>query len=140
MAERRSNNKVANGLVALSSAAVLAVYTAGYLRTRPATARFEVQTAERRPAVQPVLWEVRPETPAPEPVSASAPAPVRSVPKHPQATVAPKPVELSEPPPTTTEVSTEVATVAAAPLPIAVPALPVAPTLPPPAPKWKDGT
>ena len=31
-----SNKKVANSLVALSSAAVLAVYAAGYLRTRTA--------------------------------------------------------------------------------------------------------
>lgn len=45
-----SNKKVANGLVALSAAAVLAVYSAGFVRTRSAANRFEVLAAERRPA------------------------------------------------------------------------------------------
>jgi uncharacterized protein with FMN-binding domain len=45
---RGSNQKVANSLVALSSAAVLAVYTAGYLRTRPAAQRFAVESAQRQ--------------------------------------------------------------------------------------------
>ena len=44
-----SHKKVANSLVALSSAAVLAVYTAGYLRTKSAADRFAVQAAVRRP-------------------------------------------------------------------------------------------
>ncbi len=39
MAENKSNKKVANSLVAMSSAAVLAVYTAGFVRTRPAANR-----------------------------------------------------------------------------------------------------
>jgi uncharacterized protein with FMN-binding domain len=43
------STRVSNGLVALSSAAMLAVYSAGYLRTRPAAAKFAV-AAERRPA------------------------------------------------------------------------------------------
>jgi len=47
MAKRVSNQKVANGLVAVSSAAVLAVYAAGYTRTRSAD-EAEGQTAERR--------------------------------------------------------------------------------------------
>lgn len=50
MTERGPNKKVANSLVALSSAAVLAVYAAGYVRTRPAANRFAQQAAERRPA------------------------------------------------------------------------------------------
>jgi len=45
-----SHKKVANSLVALSSAAVLAVYSAGYLRTRSAADRFAVQAAVRRPS------------------------------------------------------------------------------------------
>jgi uncharacterized protein with FMN-binding domain len=45
-----SHKKVANSLVALSSAAVLAVYTAGYLRTKSAADRFAVQAAVRRPS------------------------------------------------------------------------------------------
>jgi uncharacterized protein with FMN-binding domain len=36
----------------MSSAAVLAVYAAGYVRTRSAADRFDLQAADRRPAVQ----------------------------------------------------------------------------------------
>ncbi len=45
-----SNKKVSQGLIALSSAAVLAVYSAGYLRTKAAADRFELQASDRRPA------------------------------------------------------------------------------------------
>jgi uncharacterized protein with FMN-binding domain len=47
----KGNKKVANGLVAMSSAAVLAVYAAGYVRTRSAADRFTLPPADRRPAV-----------------------------------------------------------------------------------------
>ncbi|HLG96827.1 MAG TPA: hypothetical protein VKX49_11000 [Bryobacteraceae bacterium] len=47
MAKNKSNKKVANGLVAMSSAAVLAVYAAGYVRTRPAASRLDAQVYER---------------------------------------------------------------------------------------------
>jgi uncharacterized protein with FMN-binding domain len=50
MSESGSNKKVANNLVALSSAAVLAVYSAGYIRTKSAANRFELLAAERMPA------------------------------------------------------------------------------------------
>jgi uncharacterized protein with FMN-binding domain len=50
MAQSSSNKKVANSLVAASAAAVLAVYTAGYARTRSAADQFDAQSAERRPA------------------------------------------------------------------------------------------
>jgi uncharacterized protein with FMN-binding domain len=43
-------NKVANSLVAISGAAVLAVYSAGFLRTRAAANRFELMAADRMPA------------------------------------------------------------------------------------------
>lgn len=56
-----SHKKVANSLVALSSAAVLAVYTAGYMRTRSAADRFALQAAVRRPAI-------------PAPISAAPPS------------------------------------------------------------------
>jgi uncharacterized protein with FMN-binding domain len=46
-----SGKKVANSLVAVSSAAVLAVYAAGYTRTRAAAEKLEGQVEERRPAV-----------------------------------------------------------------------------------------
>lgn len=45
------NKKVANRVVALSSAAVLAIYGAGYARTRAAADRFAQQAAERRPHI-----------------------------------------------------------------------------------------
>jgi hypothetical protein len=38
-----SSRKIGNRLVALSSAAVLTVYAAGYLRTRAAAQRFETR-------------------------------------------------------------------------------------------------
>ncbi len=46
-----SSRKIGNTLAALSSAAVLAVYTAGYLRTRTAAEKFTVAAAQRRPPV-----------------------------------------------------------------------------------------
>ena len=51
MSDSGSHKKVANSLVALGSAAVLAVYTAGYLRTKSAADRFAVQASARRPAI-----------------------------------------------------------------------------------------
>ena len=74
MGKQGQDRKVANGLVALSSAAVLAVYSAGYTRTRAAADRFTAQTEARRPAVaepQPVAV-VAP----PAPAADRAPAPV----------------------------------------------------------------
>jgi uncharacterized protein with FMN-binding domain len=47
---RGPSSKIANSLVALSSAAVLTVYAAGYLRTRSAAARFAVEAADLRTA------------------------------------------------------------------------------------------
>ncbi len=55
---RVAGGKIANRLVALSSAAVLAVYAAGYVRTRAAALQIEV-AAERRP-VSPPSREVAP--------------------------------------------------------------------------------
>ncbi len=48
---RKKRRTATNNLVALGSAAVLAVYAAGYDRTRSAAQRFAAETAERRPAV-----------------------------------------------------------------------------------------
>lgn len=45
-----SNKKVSNGLVAWSSAAILAVFSAGYDRTKSAANRFELLSADRMPA------------------------------------------------------------------------------------------
>lgn len=60
---------VKHNLVALGSAAVLAVYAAGYSRTRAAAAQFEIQSEHRRP---------RP--PSPIPVAPVQAPPVSSVP------------------------------------------------------------
>jgi hypothetical protein len=49
----REHKKVSNGLVALSAAAVLAVYTAGYVRTRSAADRVALQAEGRRPPIAP---------------------------------------------------------------------------------------
>jgi uncharacterized protein with FMN-binding domain len=45
-----SGNKIGNNLVALSSAAVLTVYAAGYLRTSAAADRLEASSVQRRSA------------------------------------------------------------------------------------------
>jgi uncharacterized protein with FMN-binding domain len=159
MAQSGSNKKVANSLVAVSSAAVLAVYAAGFTRTRSAAVRFEAQAAERRPAVPgpprtaPAIAEVRPVAPnAPLVPAPSVPAlstsglsgatghgPTASAEPEPKAAavpgaaVAPTPVETSaieEPPVPVVEHKVEVA-----------PTVPAPPTPPsPPAPAWKDGT
>ena len=47
----RGKGKISNDLVAASCAAVLAVYAAGYSRTREAARRFETHARQRRPAV-----------------------------------------------------------------------------------------
>ena len=51
------DKKVANGVVALSSAAVLAIYGVGYARTRAAADRFTQQAAERHPRTPPTGGE-----------------------------------------------------------------------------------
>src|SRR5262249_9179781 len=48
--EKRGPQKISNGLVTLSSAAILAIYLAGYHRTGPAAARYAQQDARIRAA------------------------------------------------------------------------------------------
>jgi uncharacterized protein with FMN-binding domain len=60
-----AKDRVTNNLVALSSAAVLTVYAAGFIRTRPAALRF-AQQAERRPAP---ATRISAEAPASSPTS-----------------------------------------------------------------------
>src|SRR5215207_8702615 len=48
---RVAEKKLASSVVALSSAAVLAIYGAGYARTREAADRFAQRAAERRPHI-----------------------------------------------------------------------------------------
>ncbi len=83
MAQGGSGKKTANSLVAMSSAAVLAVYAAGYTRTRSAAQQLDAQSAERRPANQdpsrgtPLSAEARPAAATPaagESAAAAVPA------------------------------------------------------------------
>lgn len=94
MAKNKSNKKVANGLVAMSSAAVLAVYAAGYVRTRPAADRLNAQVYERPLApevpTRKASAEVTPPPPAPSrPTPAASPAvfTADAEPKHAPITV-----------------------------------------------------
>jgi uncharacterized protein with FMN-binding domain len=138
-----SNKKVANSLVAVSCGAVLAVYTAGYVRTRSAVDQFEAQAAERR-AVDPLPQRIEPQGErfrprAPEPpaesissrpaVDAARTRGVAAIPESPQiiadlrdGALAPSPIEAPVPPPA------------------AVEAPPTAAPEPAPAAEWKDGT
>lgn len=148
---KNGDGKVSNGLVAASCAAVLAVYAAGYSRTRDAAQQFETQS-ERRPAARertpeaapiadaiavaeniaaPIKVESAPEqkteieaiAPAAE-VPATAPVPTAEAPASPAAAV---------------EAPQAAAVPAVVPEPTPAPA-PVPEAPPPPAPKWRDGT
>lgn len=156
MASSGPNKKVANSLVAVSCAAILGVYTAGYARTRAAANQFD-QRVERR-AVAPVPSEAASVVTAPESPNQELPrheiAPPSAgprpravpqatnvaAPEEPTAVVANGTATLVEtvaavvPPP-----APPVPTAVAPPPPVAV--TPIAPTpTPPPATKWKDGT
>jgi uncharacterized protein with FMN-binding domain len=91
------NKNVGNSLLALSSAAVLAVYAAGYVRTRAAAERFAQQTEARvRPAFAvPATVTVKPAIPpaATPAASVAATTPIAS-PKRPRRK---KTVELTAP-------------------------------------------
>jgi uncharacterized protein with FMN-binding domain len=155
VAESGSNRKVANSLVALSSAAVLAVYAAGYERTRAAASRFTVQAEERRPPAPaaPVAAKASIDQPSalplpqPERVEASrrppedakparkvarpGPAPRVESKQSPAAEMAPP---VAPPPPAPAAVEPSPAVIAAPPEPE-----PVKPATPP-RPVYKDGT
>lgn len=148
------DGKVSNSLVAASCAAILAVYTAGYSRTREAAEKFEAQSHERRPArteraavvaepeAAPVessvavatnAEPVAPETPTTEPIKAPAAAPEPVA----KAIETPGPASVAEVP--------TPAPPATAPAIVATPPPVVAPEPPPSATpqvvaKWKDGT
>lgn len=158
MAQRGSNNKVANSLVAVSSAAVLAVYAAGYARTEPAAKLLETRTAERRPA-PPQQPQSSPPPADPRRMAAnSAPVPPppaaaglkREAPREPRLIASAEP---SLPPVAVAPVAPapEAAPVPGpAPTPLAAPVIAPAPPepktdspAPAPAPAahvWKDGT
>jgi uncharacterized protein with FMN-binding domain len=160
-----ANKKVANGLMALSSAAVLTVYAAGYLRTRAAAQRFTETPAVRRaagpvevpaagpvlPALKPISQNIRqPESAATTAAPAERPAPKSVAPRESvrrtTPTAAEKPVERVVAQPTETPAA---ASPAPPPAPSVAPPSPAEPpaAVPPPAaptaparPPLKDGT
>jgi uncharacterized protein with FMN-binding domain len=90
-----SGTRFKNNLLALGSAAVLTVYAAGYVRTRPAAQRFAAEAAERRPAAATAETAAKPETAAAPPVTPrtaaaphAAPASVRARDSTPAPTTA----------------------------------------------------
>jgi uncharacterized protein with FMN-binding domain len=145
-----SSNRVSNGLVTASCAAVLAVYTAGYSRTQSAADKFASQVAERRPAAtlpgptsvreglhpQELHVDHRREEPKARRVASVRPDPViRQEPVEPSAApeakaVEPIVVQAIAPPPPIAEPKAPEPQVEAA----AVPKVEAAPT-----PVWKDG-
>jgi uncharacterized protein with FMN-binding domain len=77
---------VKRSLIALSSAAVLGVYGAGYVKTRAAAERFADQSGRRRPAAAPVpAIGPAPATPAAQPATASTAPPADVAPTVPAA-------------------------------------------------------
>jgi uncharacterized protein with FMN-binding domain len=158
----QGSNKVSNSLLALSSAAILAVYTAGYSKTRSAADKFSAQTEERRPPTELARVETSPPATLPaqavqrtptvsEPKREAAPAPVLSPPKSapvtaavPTTAVAEKaaPVQIAEPTPAAAEPKIEPKVEAPAAAPVPTPAPAPAPAAATSAPKtvWKDGT
>jgi uncharacterized protein with FMN-binding domain len=151
MAKAPHSKRTANSLVAVGAAAVMAVYAAGYSKTRAAADRFDAQSAGRRPvapdaapapsAAAPVNAEAHVDAPPSQTATISKPAlssvasaaPVANdvAPAAPSApaetTPAPAPVMVASVAPPAAAV--------APPAPVAAPA-PAAE----PAAKWKDGT
>ena len=154
----RSRRK-SNGLVALSSAAVLTVYSAGYLRTRAEAERFANDDARRpvipapavpaAPPATPILSAaVEPATPAPAvaPIAKTETrAPKRREADRPPATPAvaqpAAPVTAANPSTIAPAVSAPAAPAAASPAPASdVTAPEAAAPAPAPQPQYKDGT
>jgi len=151
MSQSGSDKKTANSLIALSSAAVLAVYTAGFMRTKAAAEHLEALESRVRPAVTAAVTERTEVQPATRPSAPEVPVaavavktravkpsePVRAPVTAPETPVAVVPVvpEAPAPAPVTVE--------APAPVPVPVPVVAPAPppvAVAPPPPAWKDGT
>ena len=140
--QRAAGQKIPASLVTLSATAILAVYVAGYQRTRAAADQFEAQTARRQSSV-PAVAVVMPPRPLEPSVTAPAVPQAPAAPPRETATTgrpaaaipdaAPKPAA----PPKLPAVST------AAPAPVSEP--PAEPAAPPvakadPSYSYKDGT
>jgi uncharacterized protein with FMN-binding domain len=164
-----SNKKIANSLVAASAAAVMAVYAAGYERTKEAASKLDAQFARRRPVPADVrpLGEtssrllpasdtgesvrapiqsglqariVQKQTPDPSPVEVASSPIAPSAVIPPAEPVAPVPTLQKTDTPSVAAVAPTPVTPAVAP-PTAAPATDTT-TAPAPAdkPKYKDGT
>jgi len=149
------NTRISSSLLALSSAAVLAVYSAGYVRTRAAADRFAQQAETRRPFIAVAPAGAPPSTPvappaAAPPAVAAANAPVAMAPpstiavrrtkrpskpvlKAPTAIVTPAPAAPVSDPHAAAAEAPPVATQDVAQAPAAVPPVPPAPT------RYRDG-
>jgi uncharacterized protein with FMN-binding domain len=144
--------KIGNGVVALSSAAIIAVYAAGHARTRSAAEELDAATAQRRPVIPAPAADVASgfsrttvtETivPAPTPIAPVEPkaATATSVPPVPSAAKPARPPAAKMGP--AASETTEKAAITTAEQPAsAVPAAEAPAAAPPPAAvKWKDGT
>jgi len=156
-------NKIANRLVVLSSAAVLTVYAAGYVRTQAAADRLSERISKRRPAAQVEQGTTEPASVdnAVQQRDRSPELAIQPSANEPQAVAVPSPTALPAENLVNSSVETAVAApsaviaskqfetpVTAATEPVPVPPTPaVAPTAqplaqPPAPPKkgWRDGT
>ena len=137
MSDHGSHKKVSNGLVALSSAAVLAVYAAGYVRTKSAADRFTLQAESRRPVI-PAPATVAPPTnllPPPSVNTLAVPA-AKTVAKAPRRSVkrraeTPAPIAVSAPAATAELPAALLEQTAATPAPVVPEVV---------KPQYKDGT
>ena len=137
MSDHGSHKKVSNGLVALSSAAVLAVYAAGYVRTKSAADRFTLQAESRRPVI-PAPATVAPPTnllPPPSVNTLAVPA-AKTVAKAPRRSVkrraeTPAPIAVSAPAATAELPAALLEQAAATPAPVVPEVV---------KPQYKDGT
>lgn len=131
MAGSGGKGKISNDLVAVSCAAVLTVYAAGYWRTREAARRLETQAQERRPAraevsAPPAAMSAPIEAPSPvSPPSVSPP----SVPSPGTSPISPS-VAAAVVAPATRAIAAEVSAKVAAAAPPPAVDLPQAATVP----------
>lgn len=137
MSDHGSHKKVSNGLVALSSAAVLAVYAAGYVRTKSAADRFTLQAESRRPVIPAPATVAPPTNLLPPPsVNTLAVPPAKTVTKAPRRSVkrraeTPAPIAVSAPAATAELPAALLEQAAATPAPVVPEVV---------KPQYKDGT
>jgi len=138
--------KISNGLITLSSAAILAVYAVGYERTSPAADRLAMQTAQRHAQASSVASSVSAASMPPVISPAPSAAPVsarRNAGSGRAITDSTAPSAASVGVPTTQPQSSTPATSASEPVAqietASTPAVPEPPPVPD-RPAWRDGT